>query len=160
MFRRKEKPIAHQCSAVLGLSLCVAACHRYEYRPVSCHSYSPVAASAIAWQATSGKAGTVVVRVVGVTVTDTVLLTTSSARLDAGGWRPPGKDGLVRFDSIKFGPHALAVRALGYGLATATVVVPPDSGVSAVAGMAQHVIMLDGCGMLVECVSKPWWKLW
>ena len=138
----------------------LAACHRHEYRVVECEPPPPASAgSAIGWEAAPGQHGSVIVRLRSLSGSDSLAYQGPSARLDTLPWRSPGRDGVVRFDSVRPGSYELTVRAVGYLAARATIRVQPDSGVVALAAMAQYPVRLDGgCGQMLYPTRKPWWR--
>ena len=147
---------------VLGLlgGASLLACNRYELRPVPCPVETPNGGSAIAWERTPGKVGTMTLSLHSISDSASLLRTGPQARIGQQSWRVFGPDGTIRFDSLAPGPHEVTVRVLGYRAAHTTVVMPDDGAVRAAATVALYPMSFDGgCGMMYRA-RKPWWKLW
>lgn len=138
--------------------ICLAGCNRYEYRTIQCESRPPAAASAIGWEPIPHRSGSIEVSVRATGTGTPILGNGTAASLDSAAWHQTAADGAVRFDSIPPGRHTLMVRAIGYHLALAPVVMQPDSGVAALAVMAQaRTLINEACGATYR-VRKPWWQ--
>lgn len=145
--------------AVIGITgVAVTGCIRYEYRRIACPVPPPIGASAVAWEASPGKKGSVAVHVA--TVDDRPPQAGASARVGSAPWRPLSPEGIARFDSIAPGAHELSVRAIGYTLARASVVVRADSGVFARAILARDRMVFEECFGTTQRVAKKWWQVW
>ena len=142
------------------------ACNRYEWRTIRCPPNphpQPAPLSAIGWEPVSGLSGAVHLRVVGVRTGAALGSYGVQARLlPDSAWRVLSAAGEILFDSVPPGAHQLEVRCLGFRAARAAIWLPArDSGVEALASMAENPIMLDGaCGWGLTRVRKPWWKFW
>ena len=146
------------CSLLLVFGM--SACNRYELRPMACPPEPPgLVASSIAWQQVRDDVRSLRLRVLPI-IGDGPIASWAQVRVDSVGWRPVDSTGAIRFDSLVPGMHELAVRAIGYRVARASVRVSPDSGIQALAVMAIDPIRFDGgCGMMYRA-RKPWWKVW
>ena len=153
-------PSLRRVSLSLISGLLLPGCNRYELRPVPCPPEIPNGGSSIAWERTSDNVGTLVLSVR--TIIDSVSLAPygPQARIGSSSWRVFGTDGRIQFDSLAPGSHEVSVRALGYRAAHATVIMPEEGGLRAIATVALYPISFDGgCGMMYRA-RKPWWKLW
>ena len=144
--------------AAFGL---VAACHRYERRPVSseCPRTDPAPGAAVVRRA----APEAPLAVVGTVVADTAAgdpIAGAEVRL-AGPDRVARTDslGTFRLDAPAPGTYAVVARQLGFRPGQDSAVV------TARAGQALRLVLahppLDGCGLdMYLLVRKPWWKWW
>ena len=146
--------------AVLVVLWSTSACHRYEVRRIQCASEpAGVVASTIAWEQVRRDARSLILGVRTVSG-DGPIASGAQVQLDSAGWQVVDAGGVIRFDSLVPGLHLIAVRAVGFRAAHASIYVAADAGVRAVATMAIDPIRLDGgCGMTYRA-RKPWWKLW
>lgn len=129
-----------------------AACNRYEYREL-CPPPAPTPAGSIAWEQADLPAGTISGRIVGI---QTGAQVAGSVSLEPTGRHWMANDGVFRVDSLSPGQYTLRVRFIGYMGASQQITLDDRTGVSVLAVLARHNIMLDGCG--AEKVRKPWWR--
>ncbi len=130
-----------------GLAL-FDACIRPKYYTVQCDP-PPPARSAIAWQITARHPGIVHGRVVEIASGQPINpMRGTAARLLPGdsSWQQAGPHGEFEFSGVQ-GSRELAVKAFGYMFVTASISVPADSGVDALAAMEQRSMTINEvCG--------------
>jgi hypothetical protein len=70
------------------------------------------------------------------------------------------REGTFRTDSIPPGQYDLRVRHFGFDQARVKFYIGVERGADVLVALARGLEMLDGCGMTVQRVRKPWWKVW
>src|SRR5437868_5976317 len=124
------------------------ACYRPQYYTVACDP-QPASRSSIAWQITSEHPGIVRGRILTVGTGEPVNPGHNpGARLVPGAdfWQRSGSNGEFQFSDVQ-GARQLIVRAFGYMPATASITVPVDSGVDALAALETRRIAINEiCG--------------
>src|SRR6266480_5877068 len=124
------------------------ACYRPQYYTVACDP-EPPSRSSIAWQITSEHPGMVRGRILTVGTGEPVNPGHNpGARLVPGAdsWQQSGPNGEFRFSGVQ-GTYQLMVRGFGYMPATASITVPADSGIDALAALEKRRIAINEvCG--------------
>jgi len=133
---------------LVAAALSLNACNRPQYYVVACDP-EPESRSTIAWQITSQHPGIVRGRILTVGTAEPINPGhNAGARLLPGdsSWQRSGASGEFQFSGVQ-GARQLIVRGFGYMPATASIVVPADSGVDVLAALELRSIAINEiCG--------------